>query len=307
MNHFFRSAFGFRQAARMAAGGSCGRPPEETADRKAERNPPTDTYAEYGELIAAGDHEIPAILCLPTDRIRGAVVMLHGTGSDKNEAGGGYKTAAPILAEKYGLASIRIDFMGSGDSRADYSQYNFSTAVFDAMTARAYLAEGVPSGTNFGIMGWSQGGTDALLAAGENPDVFKSVVTWAGAPDLRSLCSKEEYAEAEKNGWFLRRFDWRDPLKVGRQWCHDVQHTDVLKVFSAYHGPILAIAGTKDDIVDPSWAQKIVAVSTNPLSRAEYIEGADHTFLVLTEKDSATIKRVSEDTGAFFQKTLTTV
>ena len=47
-----------------------------------------------------------------------AVVMLHGTGSTKDEAGDGYKAAAPVLAEKYGIATIRIDFPGNGDSTA---------------------------------------------------------------------------------------------------------------------------------------------------------------------------------------------
>ena len=66
------------------------------------------------------------------------VVMLHGTGSNRDEAGNGYKMAAPVLAEKYGIATIRIDFMGSGDSTADYTGYTFESAVSDAVAAANY-------------------------------------------------------------------------------------------------------------------------------------------------------------------------
>ena len=33
-------------------------------------------------------------------------------------------------------------------------------------------------GEHVGVMGWSQGGTDALLCAARAADVFTSVVTW---------------------------------------------------------------------------------------------------------------------------------
>ena len=37
--------------------------------------------------IDAKDHTIPAILGIPEGHIKGAVVMLHGTGAQKNEVG----------------------------------------------------------------------------------------------------------------------------------------------------------------------------------------------------------------------------
>ncbi|MEI6388636.1 MAG: peptidoglycan-binding protein, partial [Spirochaetota bacterium] len=65
---------------------------------------------------------VPATVCLPVGtpgQTFPAVVMLHGTGSNRAEAGGGYDMLAPYLAQR-GIASIRIDFAGSGDSKADY-------------------------------------------------------------------------------------------------------------------------------------------------------------------------------------------
>lgn len=268
----------------------------------------TTGYTEEVVSIDAGDHQIPATVCLPTGEGKfPAVVMLHGTGSNRDEAGNGYKYAAPVLAEKYGIATIRIDFMGSGDSTADYVNYNFETAVSDAVAAAFYMASlDNIDGLRIGVMGWSQGGTDALLCCAREPEVFKSIVTWAGAPDMKldGFFSEADYEEAKQNGYFVMEFDFRDPLNVGLQWCDDVWNTDVLAEFANYTGPVLAIAGTNDTTVDPEWSNKIVAASTNEQSKTYFIDGMDHTFNVFSEEDLHSLYNAIDATGEFFAETL---
>lgn len=263
-------------------------------------------YFEENVVIKTTTHEIPATICRPkTNSDVPFVVMLHGTGSNRDEAGGGYKIAAPILAKKYGIASIRIDFMGNGDSKADYKDYNFSSAVQDALDAKKYM-EGLKGidATRAGVMGWSQGGTIAMLVVSWNPREFKSVATWAGAPDLSSLVGSEEFEEADNNGYFVMNFDWRGSLNVGKEWCDDVRNTDVLKEFSSYQGPVLAIAGKEDTTVDPKWSNKIVETNTNNMSETYFIDGMDHTFNVFSESDFSSLTNATNKTGEFFKKTL---
>ena len=266
----------------------------------------TPGYVETVVSIDAGDHQIPATVCMPTaEGSYPAVVMLHGTGSNRDEAGGGYAYAAPVLAEKYGVATIRIDFMGNGDSTADYTGYTFASAVADAVAAAEYIAaqENI-DGEHIGVMGWSQGGTDALLSAGQHPEIFKSVVTWAGAPDLSDMLPDELYAEAQQNGYFTMEFDWREPLNVSLQWCEDVKNVNVLDVFTGFDGPVLAIHGTEDTTVDPDWSNKIAGTSTNEASGTCFIEGMDHTFNVFTEEDLHSLYTAIDATGEFFAMTL---
>ncbi len=260
-------------------------------------------------FIPNGDHEIPASVCLPAgEGSFPAVVMLHGTASNRNEANNAFETAAHILAEKYGIATIRIDFMGCGESSADYMGYTFESAVSDASAAAEYMQSLQEIASDrIGVLGWSQGGTNALLCAARRPELFKSTVTWAGAPDLKTdvIFTDEQYRQALANGFYVMDFDWREPAKVSLQWCEDVLHTDVLGEFAEkYSGPVLAIHGTEDTTVDPVWCGRITEASANPASGTLYIDGADHTFNVFAEEDLHSLIAAVDAAGEFFRKTL---
>jgi len=260
-------------------------------------------YTEISVMIPNIDHDIPAVICIPKgDGPFPIVVMLHGTGSDKSEAGGGYLLAAPALAEA-GIASVRFDFIGNGESTADYIDYNFTSAVDDTNIAFAYAAS-LPriDGHRAGIMGWSQGGTIALLAAGQNP-AYKSVLCWAGAPDLSGVADLEAYEIAKENGFYELTFEWRSSLKLGLQWFDEAYGTDVLQVFSNSTAPVLAINGALDTVVDPVNAQRIVDASRNNESEVLLIEGADHTFNIFTG-DMTAFDQLIGATVDWFVKTL---
>lgn len=274
----------------------------------AESAPETEAAGKFTETslqIPAENYDIPAVLTIP-ELAEGekapCVVMLHGTGSDKDEAGGGYKKLAPVLAES-GIASIRIDFAGSGESKADYSLYNFTSAKADANAAADYVKTlDQIDGDKIGIMGWSQGGTMALLAASENEN-FKSVVTWAGALDLSKLVTEEMIEQAKADGQTKLEFEWREPLNLGLQWIEEMQSTDVLAAVGKIKAPVLAINGGKDDVVLPENAEKIASAATNEKSTSSIIENADHTFNIFTE-DMTDFDMLAAQTTQWFVDTL---
>ena len=186
--------------------------------------------------------------------------------------------------------------------------YNFTSAVADAVAAANYM-KGLETinPDAIGVMGWSQGGTNALLACAWQPEVFKSLVTWAGAPKmtLDGFFGEEQYEEAKKNGYFVMELGCREALKVSMQWADDVANTDVLAEFAkGYNGPVLAIHGTMDVTVDPECSNQIVAANTNEKSATHFIEGMDHTFNVFVEADFAALYNAVDATGAFFADTL---
>lgn len=266
-------------------------------------------YRDEDLIITSDNYDLPATLCIPDgEGTFPAVVMLHGTGSNRNEAGNGYVYASHTLASKYRIASVHIDFPGSDLSDADSTLYEYDSAAKAVSDVADYLAglENIKS-DSVGVMGWSQGGTIALLAAGRYPDRFKSVVTWSGASDLMEvgLFSEEDLEEAKEKGYFLMDFAFRDSVKTSLNWCEDVMGTDVLGEFEAgYKGPVLAIAGTADTTVNPSQSEDIVDASDNDESRLVLVEGMDHTLNVFSEEDKHTLYKVIDETGNFFTDTL---
>ncbi len=260
-------------------------------------------YREEHLYIPFEDYTIPAIVCLPEEKTEKGVVLLHGTGTHKDEVGNGYITAAHIFAEDYGLASIRIDWPGYGESDADPLLYDYSTAARNAATAATVLKTffGI---RRTGVLGWSQGGTDALLAAGNYPALFEACVTWAGALDLSEMITQEDIDTAMAQGYFIMKFDWRDPVPVSAQWVSDVLNINVLNTFRMSDAPVLAIAGKDDDVVDPACAGAIAAAGSNPASRYILLDGADHVFHVLEDENSPLLKEAVRLSGEFLKEQL---
>lgn len=255
--------------------------------------PYRDEYVEIEvpETDGIPAHTIPAVVTMPAQEQEApysAVVMLHGTGSNKDEAGMAYIEAAAAMAQ-CGIASIRFDFMGNGDSTADYVNYNFTSANIDAKAAADYLAgmEDV-DGERLAVMGWSQGGTNALLAAAEYPETFKAVITWAGALDLTDLTGDfaKDYATAKKDGYYEKTFDWREPLHIGPKWFEDVKNTDVLKEAAKIEAPILSIHGDQDTTVPLDDSFSVFSLDKEK-NTCWIVEGADHTFNVFSGDFSA--------------------
>ncbi|MGN8969743.1 alpha/beta fold hydrolase, partial [Intestinimonas sp. HCP28S3_D6] len=250
-------------------------------------------------------HEVPAIVTIPEGEGKfPVVVMLHGTGTNKHEAGNGYDMAAEAMA-KAGIATIRIDFMGNGDSTASYTDYCFTSANLDAKAAADYVA-GLDAidADKIAVMGWSQGGTNALFAAAAYPETFKAVVTWAGSVTDRSGEEFEaQYEIAKKDGYYVAEYDWRDPQHIGLRWYEENISFKKLDEVAKIEAPILAIQGMKDTSVLPENAEMIVENAKNEATRAYYIEDCDHTFNVFTGDYTAITEAINAGIG-FFQETL---
>ena len=262
-------------------------------------------FSEVPVSFEANDRTVYGTLCLPTEMKTDvpAVVMLHGTGSARDEAGDGFKYCAPLLAS-CGIASLRIDLIGCGESKVDYQYYNYTTATEDAVAAKDYL-KGLKEidGNRIGVMGWSQGGTDALLAAAADKE-FKSVCLWAGALDMQMMYTPEMRAEAKKNGFAVMDLGWRSPLNLGWKWIEEVEGTDMRAVVKKVSAPIFAINGENDDVVDPASGNEIARIASNSLSTYIVIPGADHTFGVFTDPDFNALGETIANTMQWFATTL---
>ncbi len=269
---------------------------------------PTHLF-DHTLFIPNGDHDIPARVEKPAaaspQNPVPAVVMLHGTGTQKDEVAGSYKRLAKMLARE-GIASIRIDFLGHGESTGQEKDFNFSNARADILKASEYL-RGMDwaAGERIGLIGWSQGGLHAYLAAANEPG-YKSVVTWASGTGwpLSLLIPQEARAEAEANGYArIVEKEWAGHVRyMGLQWMKDIESVNFREELGKMEAPLLAIVGTEDFMTVEDIEQTVMACK-NPDSRMYVIQGGDHTFKTIT-RDTRVFYQAADATIKWLKETL---
>ena len=138
------------------------------------------TYIAETVSIEANGRTIPAVVTLPVgEGPFPAVVLNHGHGGNKDE-GTGFGGIAEALAEA-GIASIRMDFPGCGDSTEPFTENTLSNMIADSNAAKDYLVANYPvDADKLGILGYSMGGRVALeiITAEDNP--YKATLILSG-------------------------------------------------------------------------------------------------------------------------------
>lgn len=134
------------------------------------------------ELTNRGQ-KIFGILHLPLERsLCPAIVMCHGLAGNKTGRARQYVTLSERLAE-VGIASLRIDFRGSGDSEGDLSDITLQDEVSDTLLALNFLSHHPNiDKSKIGIFGRSLGGLVAIMSATRFGSI-KSIVTWSALFD----------------------------------------------------------------------------------------------------------------------------
>ena len=270
-----------------------------------------DGYADT-LLLEGGPYPVPGILTLPPGAGADpapAVLLLHGTASQKNEVGGMYEALADHLAAA-GIASLRIDFAGSGDSSVDHRRYNLSSVERDGELALEYLAmHPAIAPERLGVVGFSQGGLIAQRLALASARVA-FLVTWStvAVDGIGSFADLFEahYATAQRQGYAPISFPWLPaPLNFDLSWFEELREQRTLTEISAFRGPILAVAGLADRSVDYHQSIELVSRSGHPASQAVILTGADHIYNVLTSPPGETpssAEQVLEITTAWLRR-----
>lgn len=130
--------------------------------------------------------EVPAVVLMPERRAGEAVpfaVILHGHGGS-NE---GLARIAEALCGA-GVASIRMDFPGCGQSREDFTQNNLTNMKEDTLRAIDYMAsEYGLSRENVSLIGFSMGGRISLELIAEGRVSPEKLMLIAPAASTREL------------------------------------------------------------------------------------------------------------------------
>ena len=180
-----------------------------------------------------------------------------------------------------GIAVLRFDFTGLGESEGDFSETTYSSNINDLIAATTYLKEHHKFPTI--MIGHSLGGA-ATIAAAKQLDGVKAVATIGSPFDpahvqkvfTRNLAEIETSGEAEVN--IQGRV-----FKIKKQFLEDLQEKNQLENIKRLGKALLIMHSPQDHIVEVENAAKIYQAAMHPKSFIS-LDGADH--LLSDKRDS---------------------
>ena len=205
------------------------------------------------------------------------VILMHGIFSSKDFIP--MPQLAKGLAEA-GIASIRFDFGGHGKSEGRKQDMTIEKELADARAVWGYV-QGLPYVQGVGLLGHSQGGVVASMAAGRlasESTAPSGVVLIAPGSVIKEACQGGKF--------FNARFDPKDPpeyircwglYKLGREYLVTTQQLDIYGTAAAYHGPVLLLHVDRDGIV-PMWCSERYLEAYGPHATLKVVEGENHTI-----------------------------
>ena len=239
------------------------------------------------------DGTVVGTLSMPT-RTRHAVPMvliLHGFTGTRDELpiiGTDEFTFARTarLFGEAGIATLRIDFRGSGESDGTFDQTTFTSQISDALAALDVIDRmRKVDDDRIGVLGLSQGGLVASAVAAVD-DRVDSVVLWSPVANPVDTYKGILGADAVLDGLGQPTthivLPWGAEIDLQQSFFEDLYTVDPIAEISHYDGPLQVVVGLRDTLVTPQpYYGK--TYTSNHTGSNELIElDGDHVFDVLS-------------------------
>ena len=245
----------------------------------------TGSYKPSGQgeqVVIDGDHgRLKGIIQKP--RLQAGeqcpmVIFCHGFGGSKD--GPLFELMADTL-QAHGIASIRFDFNGHGESEGDFKDMTVPNEIEDAKKVAEYVRN-LRYVSSMAIVGHSQGGVVASMTAGQlsqeqGEPAFKAVALMAPAAVLRD--------DAIRGNTMGKSYDPFDPgeyvelwggKKLGGQYICTAFSLPIYETAAHYQGPALIIHGNADRVVPYTYGERYHEIW--PKSELVIQEYYDHGF-----------------------------
>ena len=236
------------------------------------------------------------------------VLLFHGFTGARDELPvattdeGVFSRTARLLAEQ-GIASLRIDFRGSGESPGAFADTTFEGQVADGLAAIDWLeANPTVDGQRLAVIGWSQGGLVATAVAGRS-DKPDALALWAAVANpeetFGGIIGAENLAKGLEVGDAALpiTLPWGATIELKRGFFEGVTTFDPPAELASYAGPLFIAHGTKDTTVLPASVDTFLAAHEGEESK--WIADMDHVFNAFTGPE--TLDQMVGETVAFLK------
>ena len=202
------------------------------------------------------------------------VIVMHGFMGNKNQEL--MQEIANRLQEE-GIASLRFDFNGHGESEGRFRDMTVPNEIEDALKVYEYAAS-LSFVNNIAIAGHSQGGVVASMTSGIlGKDKVKALVLLAPAAVLRE--------DAIRGNTMGATYNPLDPpeyvrlpfgVELGAEYIRTAFSLPIFETASPYKGPVCLIHGTGDNVVPYTYSLRYEEKYDH--AEVHLLEGEDHMF-----------------------------
>ena len=236
------------------------------------------------EFTGALGETLAAKLDLPEDEIKAYALFAHCFTCSKDLRAVGNITRQ--LAE-VGIATLRFDFTGLGESAGDFANTNFSSNIDDLIAACKFLTEEYEGPAI--LIGHSLGGAAVLQAANQMESV-KAVATIAAPAEPEHVKQNFEMSldEIEEKGEAEVTLAGR-PFTIKKQFLDDLDEVRMKDYINNLGRALIIFHSPIDNTVGVENAQKIFMAAKHPKSFIS-LDTADH--LLHEKADSEFIGKV---------------
>ena len=217
-----------------------------------------------------------------------AVVLFHGFTGNRMESHWMFVKCSRALAQ-VGVASLRFDFYGSGESDGEFRQMTLRGEIADGRAAVAFVRrqKGIDP-KRVGLLGLSLGGAvAATLAPGLQA---KALVLWSAVAHtarLGDLVKKKARKIPGKPGAF--EYDARE---LHPRLMEDVLKVEPIRHIARYKRPTLIIHPEMDETIPVSHARDFFHAAGSEIKEVAIIAGADHVFTAVPWEREVIVRTV---------------
>lgn len=194
------------------------------------------------------------------------------------------------ILEKQGIATIRLDFLGTGDSDLEFRDMTFKDEL-DCAVELLKQVKSMNSVSSIYVLGHSMGGAIASELAKLYPECIDKMCLWAPAFNLPYALN---YLKGDVD---VAEYYDHSGFEISDEFVEDMISRDFYKDLDIYKNDLMIIHGTSDMTVPYSISEKYLKLFNNPIFYS--IEHASHNYDTLEH-----INRVIERTCQFFTDTL---
>ena len=275
---------------------------------------PSALAAEQNVTLQVDGKKVVGTLNIP-DNVKAPPValLLHGFTGSRDELAipsadneGIFRRTARMFADK-GIASLRIDFFGSGESEGSYADTTLQGQIADAMAAVDFLSARTDvDAKKISLVGWSLGGTISAVVAGRSKTPIASVSLWQPANNpanaMAFLLGTDVVTKgvAAGDAAVEAKLPWGSTISLKGPFFRSLTQIDPVAEIVAYQGPLLVTAGINDAIVFPQPEAAQVFLDYHQGPEELWTRPMDHSFNSF--QDHATVDELINKTADFIEK-----